>query len=156
MQKYHQGSKEVLEAMPVGLREMAEKLEDVHAQFACAYASGKSAVVAYQSIKPDATERSARLQAGKLLKRPEIVEFIRAFRAASLGKDLLNFVERRAILAKIARDEGVDANKRIQAVLADAKLTGEIDGKAQPEGSELERLAERIRPTLGLPMRQEG
>jgi hypothetical protein len=98
-----------------------------HERFAQLAASGETGAAAYREAY--GTEgASAEAGASRLLRNDKVSERISELQKASATATTLNMQRRREILAEIAENKLAKDADRINAVLADAKLAGELNG----------------------------
>ena len=99
-------------------------------KFACGVASGLSAVEAYTAAYPKSGAEAARRSASKLMTNPDVIKEVARTRSAAsglAGSAVMDLIERRTILAQIARGAGKDSD-RIAAIRADTDLGGDATG----------------------------
>ena len=79
-------------------------------------ANGENPTRAYQQLHPKLKSDSARRGAYRWLRQPDVRSFLRKLRAISLEDDLLERMEVRGLLARIARDESNSVHQRLRAM----------------------------------------
>lgn len=92
--------------------------------------SGKNAGSAYRECYGVA-RASAEVAASRLLRNAKVSERIGELQIASATMTTLNMQQRREILGEIANDAKAKPSDRIAAVMADAKLAGELTEKQE-------------------------
>jgi hypothetical protein len=98
-------------------------------KFAQAVAAGASASQAYRIIKGKG--KNANVIAPRMLANVRIRARVQEFQQASATSTTLTMQERREILAKMARNPKNRPADRIAAIVADAKLAGELTDRVQ-------------------------
>ena len=136
-------------------------LADIRAErFAQLVAKGEIDVKdAYKQVFPNASDVSCNAAGSRLLKK--VAARVDELRKESATATTLTIQESREILAKIARNESSKTSDRIAAILADAKLCGELVDKVEHSGridseitlteSARAELIEKVRRARGLP-----
>jgi hypothetical protein len=110
-----------------GIRKMLNGSNQRHERFAQLAASGETGTAAYR-VAYGAEGASAEVGASRLLRNDKVSERIAEFQRESATATTLNMQRRREILAEIAENKLAKDADRINAVLADAKLAGELNG----------------------------
>ena len=96
-----------------------------HELFAQNIATGMKAVDAYRALDGKAKRGTSEYEvASKLLRKVE--SRVRELQAASATKTTLTMQERRELLAKRARSDGVKDSDLVSIVIADARMAGEL------------------------------
>jgi phage terminase small subunit len=99
-------------------------------RFAQLVASGESGAAAYRAAY-GAEGASAEAGASRLLSNSRVLERVAELQRESATATTLDMQRRREIMAEIANDRKARAADRIAAVLADAKLAGELVEKSE-------------------------
>jgi hypothetical protein len=95
-------------------------------KFAAGVAGGRSALAAYREAYPKTGAEAARRSASKLMTNHDVIKEVARTRSAAsglAGSAVMDLIERRTILAQIARGTGKDSD-RIAAIRADTDLGG--------------------------------
>ena len=101
-----------------------------HERFAQLAANGETGAAAYRATY-GAEGASAEAGASRLLRNDKVSERIAELQRESATATTLNMRRRREILAEIAGNKSAKDADRINAVLADAKLAGELVEKQE-------------------------
>jgi hypothetical protein len=111
-------------------KEMRCLLNQRRERFARLAASGETGAAAYRAAY-GAEGASAEAGASRLLRKVEVSERVAELKRQSATATTLGMQRRREILAEIANDRKAKAADRIAAVMADAKLAGELVEKSE-------------------------
>lgn len=95
-----------------------------HEKFAQLFARGVDATEAYKKAYPGSKGASAQAAASRLLKT--VMPRVQGLRGAAVTETVMDITEKRMIAAEVARDKEQRAADRIAAIMADAKLAGEL------------------------------
>jgi hypothetical protein len=96
-------------------------------KFAAGVAGGLCALDAYREAYPKTGAEAARRSASKLMTNHDVIKEVARTRSAAsglAGSAVMDLIERRTILAQIARGAGKDSD-RIAAIRADTDLGGD-------------------------------
>ena len=96
-------------------------------KFAAGVAAGLSCLDAYRAAYPTAGAESSRRSASKLMTNHDVLMEVKRIRGAAsglAGSAVMDLIEKRMILAQIARGAGKDS-ERISAIRADTDLGGD-------------------------------
>jgi phage terminase small subunit len=136
---------------------MRSLLNQRRERFAQLAASGETGAAAYRAAY-GAEGPSAEVGASRLLSDVKVLERVADLQRQSATATTLDMQRRREIMAEIANDRKARAADRIAAVLADAKLAGELDDKAevtfreQPTPEQISEAVQRSMALRGLPI----
>lgn len=95
-----------------------------HERFVQFVAAGVDATEAYKRTYPKAKGAAAQAASSRLLKN--VMPRLSRLQEASATDSVMTLIEKRMISAEIARDQKQRAADRIAAIMADAKLAGEL------------------------------
>ena len=105
-----------------------------HRKFCEEYAKGATGIAAYLKVYTKASKATAQVNSCKLLKLPEIKEYVEAVREGIKNRAVFSSDEIMSILKEVATDTTVSKLNRLKACEIASKCLGMQTGKIEHSG----------------------
>lgn len=106
-----------------------------HEAFAQLVANGSSETEAYYQVYKPKSRNVARISANRLFTNVSVRARVRFLQEENAKANAMSRIEKRNILASMARDSELSPRDRISAIQEDNKMTGEAEEKINVSGS---------------------